>query len=102
MTDYFKPAGTPLCDLKEIVLEADEFEAVRLTDLEGLYHAEAADQMKVSRQTVDRILIRAHRKIAQALVMGMALRIARQGEDQPHGAGRSTPPDEPREERDNS
>ncbi len=74
---YFKPAGIPLYDLQEIELGADELEAVRLADDEDLYHTEAAQRMKVSRQTFDRILRRAHRKIASALVQGHALRILR-------------------------
>jgi predicted DNA-binding protein (UPF0251 family) len=74
---YFKPAGIPLYDLQEIELGADELEAVRLADNEDLYHTEAAKRMKVSRQTFDRILRRAHRKIASALVQGQALRILR-------------------------
>lgn len=75
--DYFKPAGIPLYDLEEIELGADELEAVRLADHADLYHAEAARHMRVSRQTFDRILIRARRKIAHALVHGQALRILR-------------------------
>ena len=64
-------------DLEEIGLGADGLEAVRLADLEGLYHAEAAEQMGVSRQTFDRILIEAHKAIANALVNGRALRISK-------------------------
>jgi len=72
---YFKPAGIPLRDLQEIELGADELEAVRLADDEDLYNTEAAERMGVSRQTFDRIVRRARRKIAAALVHGQALRI---------------------------
>ena len=72
---YFKPAGIPLYDLQEIELGADELEAVRLADDEDLYNTEAAKHMGVSRQTFDRIVRRARRKIAAALVHGQALRI---------------------------
>ena len=72
---FFKPAGIPLRELQEIVLAADEMEAVRLADAEALYHTEAAKRMKVSRQTFDRIVRRARQKIAEALVNGQALRI---------------------------
>jgi len=75
--DYFKPAGIPLRDLREIALADDEMEAVRLADHEDLYNVDAAVKMGVSRQTFDRILRRAHRKIAEALVLGQALRIVR-------------------------
>lgn len=53
----------------------DEFEALRLADLDGLYQAEAATQMDVSRTTFSRIIESAHRKIADVLVHGKALRI---------------------------
>lgn len=72
---YFKPAGVPLCELQEIELGADEFEALRLADVEDLYHTEAAARMRVSRQTFDRIVRRARMKVAEALVRGVALRI---------------------------
>ncbi|MDD3178818.1 MAG: DUF134 domain-containing protein [Opitutaceae bacterium] len=75
--DYFKPAGIPLYDLQEIELAADELEAVRLADDADLYNTEAAIRMGVSRQTFDRIVGRARRKIAAALVHGHALRILR-------------------------
>ena len=71
----FKPAGVPASQLIEIVLEIDELEAVRLADLEGLYQEDAAQQMNVSRQTFGRIVSSARKKVAQALVQGMSLRI---------------------------
>jgi len=71
----FKPAGVPARELDEIVLALDEFEAIRLADLEGLYHEQAAVRMNVSRQTLGRILESARRKVAGALVTGKALRI---------------------------
>ena len=72
---YFKPVGIPLRELEEIVLGMDELEAMRLTDLEGLYQVAAAEQMGVSRQTIGNILNSAHRKLADALLNGKALRI---------------------------
>lgn len=72
---YFKPAGIPLCELSEIELAADELEALRLADVEGLYNTEAAKIMGVSRQTFDRIIARGRTKVATALVQGQALRI---------------------------
>jgi len=72
---YFKPAGIPLRDLEEIVVAADELESLRLADCEDLYHVEAAKRMGISRQTFDRIIRRARRKVACALVKGLALRI---------------------------
>lgn len=77
VSDFFKPRGVPLHALEEVALELDELEALRLADLNGLYQAEVAVQMGVSRQTVGNILARAHGKIADALLNGKALRIAR-------------------------
>jgi uncharacterized protein len=74
-TTYFKPRGIPLSSLEEVVLTVDEFEAIRLADLEGLYHEQAAEKMKVSRPTFGRIVESARRKIAEALVKGKSLRI---------------------------
>jgi predicted DNA-binding protein (UPF0251 family) len=65
----------PLCELEEVALAVDEFEAIRLADLEGLYQEQVAEAMDVSRQTLGRILESAHRKVAQLLVEGKTLRI---------------------------
>ena len=74
-TDYFKPRGIPLSDLQEISLTIDEFEAIRLADLEGLYQEDAAKSMDISRQTFGNIIATAHKKIADAIVNGKALKI---------------------------
>lgn len=70
----FKPVGVPLRALEEVVLTLDEFEALRLADLEGLYQEQAAARMNVSRPTFSRVLDAAHRKLADALVHGKAMR----------------------------
>lgn len=72
---YFKPRGIPLSQLKEICLTFDEFEAIRLADLDGLYQEEAAEKMHISRQTFGRIIESGHRKVAEALLEGKALKI---------------------------
>ena len=74
-SNYYKPRGVPLSVLEQVTLTVDELEALRLTDLEGLYQADAAERMGVSRQTLGRILESAHRKVADALVNAKALRI---------------------------
>ena len=72
---YFKPAGVPMRNLQEVVLAIDELEAMRLADHEGLYQEVAAERMGVSRRTFGRVIASARKKVAQALVHGMALRI---------------------------
>ncbi len=74
-TDYFKPRGIPLSMLEEVILTVDEFEAIKLADLENLYQEQAAEKMNVSRQTFGRIIDSAHKKVADALVKGKALKI---------------------------
>ena len=58
-----------------MILTIDEFEAVRLADLEGLTQVKIAKQMKVHRSTVSRIIESAHRKIADAFVNIKAVKI---------------------------
>jgi hypothetical protein len=72
---YYKPRGIPLSTLEQVDLTVDEIEAIRLVDLDGLYQADAAEKMNVSRQTLGRILESARKKIADALVTGKALSI---------------------------
>ena len=64
----FKPRGIPSSELEENVLSLDEFEAMRLADLEGMYHEDAARMMDISRQTFGRILSSARKKTADAIV----------------------------------
>ncbi len=71
----FKPIRIPVSELDEVVVTLDEFEAIRLADLEGLYQEKAAGTMNVSRPTFSRIVESAHRKIADALVHGKAIRM---------------------------
>jgi predicted DNA-binding protein (UPF0251 family) len=74
-SSYFKPRGIPLHLLEEITLSFDEYEAIRLADLESHYQEQAAERMGVSRQTFGRIIESAHKKVAEALVKGRALKI---------------------------
>jgi predicted DNA-binding protein (UPF0251 family) len=69
----YKPAGIPTRELDQVGLTVDEVEALRLADLDGLSHEQAAESLGVSRQTVGRVLESARRKVADALVNGKAL-----------------------------
>ncbi len=71
----FKPAGVPGRELEQLPLAVDELEAIRLVDLEGLSHEQAASAMGVSRQTVGRVLERGRATVAEALVGGKAILI---------------------------
>lgn len=72
---YFKPRGIPLSILEEVVLTMDELEAMRLANYECFYHEQAAAKMSVSRTTFGRIVESAHKKVADVLINGKALRI---------------------------
>jgi uncharacterized protein len=69
----FKPAGIPARNLDTVRLGLDEVEALRLGDLLGLYQAEAAEEMGVSRPTFGRLIGEARRKVADALLNGKSL-----------------------------
>ena len=71
--DTFCPNG---CENTEpILLTLDEYEVIRLVDLEQQTHEQCAAQMDISRSTVQEIYEGARRKIAAFLVHGKPLRI---------------------------
>lgn len=69
----YKPSGIPARFLREVVLGYDELEALRLADLEGMYHEKAAEGMGISRPTFGRLVSQARRKVADALFHGHSL-----------------------------
>lgn len=79
----FKPVGRPARELERELLRADELEALRLADLEGLYQEAAAEQMGVSRPTFARILTRARRTVARALLEERLLVVVEDGPIEP-------------------
>lgn len=72
---YFKPQGIPLCELDENILTIDEFEAIRLKDLQGLDQEAAAQKMGISQPTLFRLINSGHKKLADALINGKAIKI---------------------------
>lgn len=93
----FKPVGRPAVELEVATLRADELEALRLADLEGLYQEAAAERMGVSRTTFSRILDHARSIVARAVVEEQLLIVGEgpvvTGPSKPlpcpvHGAGR--------------
>lgn len=64
----FKPSGIPARDLEKIVLNLDEFEALRLCDYDELSQIEAGEAMGVSRGTIQRLLISGRKKVVDVLL----------------------------------
>ena len=76
-TNAFFPAGVPHCDSCDntIILTVDEFEAIRLIDQQGYSQLECGNYMQVARTTVQMIYNSARKKLADALVDGLPIRI---------------------------
>ena len=71
----FMPVGAHGRSRENVVLAIDEYEAIRLIDLEGLSQEECSDSMNVARTTAQQIYANARKKIARALVEGLPIRI---------------------------
>ncbi len=72
---YFKPRGIPLYKLEEIVLEKDEFEALKLHDVDGFDQKKSAESMEISQSTFARIIDKTHKKLANGIFFGKAIRV---------------------------
>jgi uncharacterized protein len=71
----FKPKCKPKGKLDGVIVTLDEFEAVRLADLEGMRQVDAAKKLKISRPTFSRIIESGRKKVADALVNLKAIKI---------------------------
>ena len=71
----FNPIGSPLRPASNIVVLPEEFEALRLVDMEGLYQEDAAKQMGISRSALQRTVAEARYKVAKALLKQVGLQI---------------------------
>ena len=62
-------------ELTPIVLNMDEYEAIRLIDREGFSQEQCGEYMRIARTTVQQIYAATRKKLADALVEGLPLRI---------------------------
>lgn len=61
------------CAKDRLILKVDEYECVRLIDLQGLTQQQCAQKMEVARTTVQSIYASARKKIAECIVDGKQL-----------------------------
>lgn len=71
----FKPCEVNNRTFETVSLTLDELETIRLADYEGLYQEQAAEKMKISRQTFGNIIASAHKKIADFLINSKELSV---------------------------
>jgi len=62
-------------ELTPIVLNVDEYESISLIDREGFSQEQCGEYMRIARTTVQQIYAAARKKLADALVEGLPLRI---------------------------
>ncbi len=80
----YKPRGIPLRDMETTELSLDEFEALRLCDLENLDQEEAGKKMKVSRGTIQRMLYKARKQLIEAIINNKAIVINLKESEESH------------------
>lgn len=74
-SDMFGPLNAVGNQERCVIMSIDEYETIRLIDLQGFTQEECARQMNVARTTVQGIYNDARTKIAESLVNGKVLRI---------------------------
>ncbi len=91
-SNRFGPLDVSPKSEESVNMTVDEYEAIRLIDLEGFTQEECAKQMKIARTTVQGIYSEARKKLAEALVNGKVMSIEggeyRLCDDAENGCGR--------------
>ncbi len=71
----FGPISSSVDSGENVVMTVDEYETIRLIDLEGFTQEECAEQMNIARTTVQGTYSEARRKLAELLVESKVLLI---------------------------
>lgn len=74
-SNLFGPLNMPNLDSEILMMTVEEYETIRLIDLEEMTQEECAERMNVARTTVQRIYNDARKKLAESLVNGNILKI---------------------------
>lgn len=74
-SNRFGPLDIPADTDNKVSMTVDEYETIRLIDMEGFTQEECAKQMNIGRTTVQSIYFEARKKIAESLVDGKMLLI---------------------------
>lgn len=59
--------------ISTVEIRLDQFEAMRLCDIDGLDQASAGEKMQISRGTVQRLLYRGRKQLLEAILNNSAI-----------------------------
>lgn len=72
---FYKPQWVPMRNLEIVEITLEEWESIRLKNVEWLDQTQAAEVMNTSQSTFQRIFVSAQKKLSTAIVNWMAIKI---------------------------
>ena len=74
-SDQFGPLNDAIDSKNVVIMSIEEYETIRLIDLDGFTQEQCAEQMAIARTTVQGMYSSARKKMAELVVNGKGLRI---------------------------